>query len=266
MGLVNSLEKRLGWLSFPSLLRGLAIIQFVMILAMMFQPSLGIAMIFDWPAICKGEVWRVISFVFLPALPASFSPFGLIFAFFALMIAFLINDTLESAWGVWRTSVFIYAVILGEIIGNISIALLGEIPFPIGGVFLHLAAFFAFATLVPNYTFLLFFVLPVKVWILAAISGVLMVFKLFAFPHGIFILLTFLPYLIWAVPIAFKSSRQKGKVAKRRVDFQSKMKSGDLDAFHLCAKCGATERSHSDRDFRVANDGSEICSVCLEEN
>lgn len=266
----SSLENRLPWLAFPSLLRGLAIIQFCVVLLLMARPDLGVLMAFDWAQIVAGEFWRVISFLFLVTLPdpnqvAGFSPFGILFAFFALMIAFLFNDSLENAWGVWRTSVFLYLVIIGQVVANCFLSMAGLNPQPIGGYYVYLAAFFAFATLFPKHTFLLFLILPVQVWILAVLSGLLILIgMLSSLSFAIFGVLTFLPYLWWAAPLFFKTGKQRSQVAKRRVEFQSKYKNQEMRTFHLCKVCAATEQSHPDREFRVTGEDAEICSECSE--
>lgn len=272
MALLNTLENRLRWLAFPSLLRGLAIIHFVMILLLMARPDVGQAMTFDWAKILSGEFWRVVSFLFLavpaPELgsPAGFSVFSVLFAFFALMIAFLFNDSLENTWGVWRTSAYFYLTILGQIIANIFLSVVGLQARPEGGMYVYLAAFFAFATLFPKHTFLLMLIIPVQVRFLAGIAGIFLILSaLNSFSFAIFAIVTFLPYLAWAVPMAFKSGRQRSAVAKRRTKFQARSKAGEMGTFHLCKTCGATEASHPDREFRVTGNDEEICSDCLGE-
>lgn len=266
MGIVNSLENRLRWLAFPSLLRGLAIIHFAMILLLMVRPDIGSAMVFDWSKILAGEVWRIISFLFLAVdVDTSFSAFSLLFAFFALMIAFLFNDSLENTWGVWRTSAYFYLVIIGQVVANLILGASNLPPIPEGGMYLYLAAFFAFATLFPKHTFLLMLIIPVQVWILAALSGFFIIIRSFGSPSfAIFALLTFLPYLWWAVPMALKNGKNRSTVAKRRVAFQSKTKAAEIKGFHLCKECNATEVTHPEREFRVAADDEEICSECLD--
>ncbi len=270
MGLLNSLENRFRWLAFPGLLRGIAIIHFVMILLVMARPDTGAAMTFDWGKILAGEGWRILSFLFL-AVPApeigsaaDFSPFSVLFAFFAMMIAFLFNDSLENSWGVWRTSAYVYLTIIGQIVANVLLSLVGLSAEREGGMFIYLSAFFAFATLFPKHTFMLMLIIPVQVWILACLAGFFtLISALASLSFGIFALFTFSPYLAWAVPMALKGGKNRSAIAKRRVKFQSKAKAGELSSFHRCKECGATEVSHPDREFRVGEDGEEICSACL---
>ncbi len=271
MGIINSFENRFRWLGFPSLLRGLAIIHFIMVIILMIRPETGLAMTFDWGRIISGEVWRVFSFLLLPVpappigAPVDVSPISLIFAFFALMIAFLFNDALENTWGVWRTSLYFYFVIIGQIAANVLLSLAGLHPQPEGGIYIYLSAFFVFATLFPQHTFLVMLIIPVKVWILAILSGVLLIFSaLSSFNFTVFVLFTFFPYLCWAIPLAFRNGKNRSQITKRRIKFQSQAKSGQGHSFHRCKQCGATEKSHPDREFRVTADGEEICSACLE--
>jgi len=202
MGFVNSFEHRLRWLAFPSLLRGIGIIHFVIVLALMFRPEVAGSLNFDWEKIVSGEVWRVVSFLFL-VVPGGLPFMGtigtLLVAYFALRITFLFNDALENSWGVFRTSCYIYASVLGQIIANCVLAQLG-----------------------PQYT--------------VGAGG---------------------------IPLARNYSKNRGQIAKRRVDFQSKSKPGVVESFHRCKTCGATEMSHPDRDFRVTSDDDEVCSDCL---
>lgn len=272
MGFINSLESRHRWLAFPSLLRGLAIIHFIMVLMLMAKPALGITMAFDWSKILSGEIWRLVSFLFLVSLPHPDTPAGfdmlplpVLFAFFALMIAFLFNDSLENTWGVWRTSVYLYLVIFGQIFANILLSISGLIAEPVGGSFIYMAAFFAFATLFPKHTFLLMLIIPVQVRFLAALAGFFIIVSAFnSLSFAIFVLLTFLPYLWWAFPMALKAGKNKNTIAKRRVEFLSQSKATTVGTFHSCKKCGATEVSHPNREFRVVEDGEEICNDCLE--
>lgn len=270
MGLINSLEPRLRWLAFPSLLRGIGIIHFVVVVALLFRPEVESVLRFNWVAITEGEIWRLVSFLFLVAPQSIFGLgiFGiLLVAFFGLRITFLFNDSLENAWGVFRTSCFIYGCILGQIVANVILAQISPSDtVGSGGEFLYMAAFFAFATLFPKHSFLLALIIPVHVYLLALLAGFLLLVACVSSPFfAFFVLLSFAPYLWWGIPMALKNGKQRGETAKRRVEFQSKSKGGGSVSFHRCKECGATEQSHPDRDFRVTADEDEVCSDCLNK-
>jgi hypothetical protein len=270
MGIFNSLESRFRWLAFPGFLRGLSIIHFVVALAVWMRPDIAQALIFDWEKVLGGEVWRLFSFLFLVSNPPPDAPpfesiWTLLWALIALRIGFLLSDALENAWGVFRTSLFLFGLIAGQIVANLALANLGLPTIPDGGTYLYLGAFFAFASLFPKFSFLLFFIIPVPVWVFAAFAGFFLMLTAFnSASFAIFIPLAFAPYLGWAIPNALNYSKTRGEVARRRMDFQSKSKSNSSENFHHCAECKATESSHPDREFRVTEDGREICSECLK--
>ncbi|MDP0491840.1 MAG: hypothetical protein Q7Q71_12390 [Verrucomicrobiota bacterium JB023] len=271
MGFNSSLEKRFHWLGFPNLIRGLTIIQFVVTIALMLRPGIAQFLIFDWDEVLGGQVWRLASHFFLLFAPAAeaeprFDPFGLLFAFIALMIGFLFNDGLENAWGVFRTSLFIYGCALGQTLANVVLAM-ADLPYQkIGGPYLDMAVFFAFATLFPKFSFRLMFLLPVPAWLMAAVTGAMLVVQcLFAPFFALFAIAAFFPYLVWGIPRLYQFNQERASVQRRRMDFAAKAKSTQGASFHKCEVCGATEVSHPDRDFRITSDDKEICSHCLDK-
>ena len=124
----------------------------------------------------------------------------------------------------------------------------------------YIALFFAFATLFTNVEFLLFFVLPVKVWIFAMISLATILFSCLSFPplfltYG----LAFFPYLVWAIPRLYHWRKYRNQVNARRVKFQSKSNDSQGQTLHRCVICNETELSNPQLDFRVAENGDEYC-------
>ena len=181
--------------------------------------------------------------------------------FFVVMISFLISDTLEREWGSFRTSLYVYALIVCQSIA-VHLPLVEQ-----GGVTYHYytALFLAFATVVPHVQFLLFMIVPVKVWMLAAFTGILLFLSALAQPLLFPILiLTFLPYLAFAIPALIKRRKQNRSLAQHRARFRSKLKEEDVPpSLHECVVCHRTEDSDPSLDFRVASDGEEYCTEHL---
>jgi hypothetical protein len=124
----------------------------------------------------------------------------------------------------------------------------------------YIALFFAFATLFPNVEFLLFFVLPVKVWIFAMISLATIVFSCLSFPPLLLTYgLAFFPYLVWAIPRLYHWSKYRNQLNARRVKFQSQSSDSQGQTLHRCVVCNRTELSDPQLDFRVAENGDEYC-------
>jgi len=130
----------------------------------LFTASRGIslysAMSFDRNAIAAGQVWRIISFVFLPP---SQSPIWIIFS---LYFYWLMGSALERDWGAFRFNLFYFIGIIGNIIA-------GLITGGATNQYLNLSLFLAAAILYPDERILLFFFIPVKFKWLAAADAVL---------------------------------------------------------------------------------------------
>jgi hypothetical protein len=260
MRFLDKLEKKLGWLSFPGLLRFYAMFHIMVYLLQFVNPNIGILLEFDRDKIFRGEAWRLVTFLFASSGSGGIGAFGALFLFFMVMIAFMMSDALEEAWGVFRSSMFYYAGYFGLVIANLIYpqAMDGS------GFFIYTSAFFAFATLFPKTEFLMMLIIPVQIRWLAILIAVMYAIDLFAAPLFIgYFLLGFGNYILWAGIPALRGRGQIIKAAGRRKRFQSD--SAADDAFHRCAVCDRTEISHPELEFRMSNDGKEYCTEHLKD-
>lgn len=113
---------------------------------------------FDPLAIMRGQVWRIITFIF--ESPSD----SLFFVAFVLYFYWMIGSTLENEWGAFKFNIFYLTGIIGTIIG-------GLITGYATNIFLNASLFFAFALLYPNYEIMIFFILPVKIKYIALIDA-----------------------------------------------------------------------------------------------
>jgi hypothetical protein len=260
MSWIDRLERKFGWLAFPGFLRYYAMLHAVVFVLQFFRPGIGELLEFDRQRILGGEVWRVITFLFASSGLGGVGGFAVLFFVFMVMIAFMMNDALENAWGEFKTSLFFYAGIIGLIVANFLL----DTPTQGSGFQLYGAAFLAFATLYPTVTFLVLFVIPVQVKYLAWIQGGLMILSclgnIVLLP---FFLLSFANYLIWAGIPALRGQAKVVESAQRRKRFLAQKTPVDA-AFHQCAKCGKTDLSDPALEFRVGKDGQEYCEEHLE--
>ena len=137
----------------------------VYLLDMFSQNSFSSLLYFSLPHILQGQVWRLITFVFLPLDGRLF--------YFALStyLYWMIGTTLEREWGSTKFTLF-YAM------GVILNMLLGLLTGYATMTYVNLSMFFAFATLYPNTQFLLFFFIPVKVKWLGLFEGIMLILLL----------------------------------------------------------------------------------------
>lgn len=260
MEFLDKWEKKFGWMSFPGVLKYYALFHVLVYLLQIVNPYIGTVLNFDKAKIMQGEVWRVVTFLFADSASGGMGAFGMLFLFFMVMIAFLMSDALEGAWGVFRTTLFYYAGFIGLLLGNFLYAF----PMPGSGFFIYTSAFFAFATLFPKHEFLMFLIIPVQVRWLAMIGVIPLVLVLFSAPlYFGYVILGFGNYILWAGIPAIKGRAKLAESASRKKKFQSGKPSADT-AFHVCKKCGKTEISDPNLEFRISEDGDEYCEDHLE--
>lgn len=167
MKFLDRLEYKFGRRALRNLMLYIVIgMAIVFVSDFILYPQIGITLselfTFDRAMIFSGQVWRVLTFVFLP--PDS----SIIFIVFALYFYWMIGSSLENAWGAFRFDVYYLVGVLGTIVGGL---LVGSAT----NVYLNLSLFFAFAMLFPNHEVRLFFFIPIRVKWLAILDAVLFV-------------------------------------------------------------------------------------------
>ena len=259
-------------LSIPGLMRYIIIGNVIVYLLNSFSlggTALGSAYLdFDSEAILHGQVWRLVTFIFVP--PSSQNVF-----FFAITLYFyyFIGTALEREWGSNKFTIFyFFGVLLNIIVGF----LLGRASM----YYVNMSMFFAFATLFPNLQFLLFFIIPVKAkwlaWFDAAYFAFAVVQYLLAgrFLLALMPIVAVLNYLLFfASDIfdGFSSAKSRVQNQARQAKFHSAQgqryggpkvvnfhgQSGQTKSqyIHKCAVCGKTDATDPNMEFRY-------CSRC----
>jgi hypothetical protein len=111
----------------------------------------------------------------------------------------------------------------------------------------------------------LYGILPVEARWLALLNAAWLVYLLFISPlravpleWRLLSLLGFLPYALFAAPIAWRQWRHGARVSARRSVYHEKsMPKGE--SFHQCKVCGRTDVSDPTLEFRIAGDDEEYC-------
>lgn len=252
---LNQLEKPLGKLALPKILRWIAGFQVLSWALSKFSKEFLGWIVFDREAILSGEIWRLLTWVLFPA-----SDFVL-FVIIAALFMFFINDALESRWDSFRLNVYVIASVL-------FISLAGLLPargaeLLLNSIF-YSSIFLAFASLFPNQVIHLFGIIPIKAKWLGWANAAFLIAMILTSPSlpllagMVFIGMT--PYLVTFVPGLISSYRQQTEATVRRHRFEES--SGAGSSFHECETCGATEKSHPEREFRVTAEGHEYCGEC----
>jgi len=127
------------------------------------EVSLSWRFMFVRPLIMQGEIWRVLSFIFLPLQTTP------IFLLFAIYFYMMMGSGLEGQWGAFKFNIFYLCGMIGTIIA-------GFITGFATNTYLNLSIVFAFAILFPNFEIRLFLILPVKMKWIAMLSLIPIIF------------------------------------------------------------------------------------------
>ena len=219
---------------------------------------------FNLNALLHGEVWRLVTFVFVPAYS---SPFALLIS---LYFYYWIGSTLERQWGTAKVNLYYISGALLTVLGVVLASLITGNPYltAAGTGYVNLSMFFAFAFLFPNTTVLLFFILPVKMKWLAYLDGALFAFdiiKAIGAHNWAGVVLPIVALLNFAVfiwpEVHYLKERAKYQNSRKTVQFrqaqQQQAKQAQQQGYrHKCAVGGRTDTDYPDLQFRY-------CSKCV---
>ncbi|HUF60860.1 MAG TPA: hypothetical protein VMN36_02190 [Verrucomicrobiales bacterium] len=261
MGALSRLEAKFGKAAIPGLLRWVALLQGVMFIITMMRGADVIDFLALDPArILQGQVWRVLSFVCVPPT------MNLLFIIFAVFFLWFISDGLESAWQPFGVNLYFFAtvffLVLASFVRYFLQAVLPVMQAPIAPEFVVIASvIIAFACLYPEVEILLFGIIPLKMkWIGFLDVGFLGLMLLSG--AWIEVPLALVPFFVTFVPAFFRSASQRAQTATRRVDYERRQLPKGI-VFHRCSRCGATDQEEPDLEFRVTQDGEDLCLRCL---
>ncbi len=171
LNFLNKLERKFGRFSIENLMLYIVIGTGIVFGFYFLFPDIPLIqyLTFDRDAIFRGQVWRLISFIFIPE---SSSPISMIFW---LLLYYMIGSNLENYWGSFRFNVFyfsgvLFAIIAGLITGYATVH------------YLNLTLFLAMAVLSPNTQLLLFYIIPVKMKWLAWVDAALLIYSFIPVP------------------------------------------------------------------------------------
>jgi membrane associated rhomboid family serine protease len=252
MSFLDKLERRLGFLAVPGLIRIIAVFSALVFILVRLNPEFVKMLVLDPARIRHGEVWRLVTYIFIP------QTFSFLWIIFALWFLWFIGDGLERAWGPFKLTLY---VLVGMIGTTVAAFFFGS---DFSNSMLIASLFFAFARFYPNEIIYAFFILPVKIKWLAWVSAALLLFGFFANSNSyrMALIAALSNYLIFFGPQIVYEARHRQEVSTRRKRFEIQSRS-ETEPLHKCAVCGATELSDPALDFRVARDGEEYCIAHL---
>lgn len=225
---------------------------------------------FSADAILHGQVWRLVTFIFMPL---DSNPFWLLLS---LYLYWFIGSSLEREWGTTKFTVFYGMGVLFNIIVGLLLGLIFGDAY-VSMTYVNLSLFFAFATLFPDVQFLIFFIIPVKAKWLAWINAVLFVWGIlssllvFNWVGAIVPVIAILNYLLffWSDIMDFvqrKARRAKHQNSKQTINFKAATKKAQEHKgyIHKCAVCGKTDTDFPGEEFRYCSKCNGYYCYCSE--
>lgn len=243
MNWLDKLERRLGRFTIPNLMSYIIFANAVVLIL----HNLGIPVIeklvFIPSYIRQGEIWRLITFVFIPPT------FELLWGVFALFFYYSISTSLEQQWGSFRFNIYYVIGMLGTALVSLLFGIIGT------PTYLNLSLFLAYAKLFANRQIYLFFIIPVKVKYLGWIYWAFLIYTAIIGGWGnrILLIVSLANYFLFFGKQNVRALNNKRKVTHRRREFKKDMPK--VIYLHQCCVCGITDRDNPDMDFRY-------CSKC----
>ena len=163
------LERRFGGIAVENLSSLIAGGMAIALVLSMLRPEFKSLLVLDLDAVRHGQVWRLVSYLFLPR------DTSLVWALFDIYMVWMIARALETHWGAFKFNAYYAFGMMGAMV---AAWITGQ---GFGNFALNLSMFFAYATLFPDFEFMIFFILPVKVKWLALLAVAFTVFEFFSF-------------------------------------------------------------------------------------
>ena len=241
---------------------------------------------FDKGKILQGQVWRLFTYIFTYNIGSN--P---ILVIIGLVCFYSLARAIENAWGTFRFNLFyLTGVILMDIFAMIcSPAWNGQlvaesdiIAYMFHGFYssrmayyLHMTMLIGFATMYPDTRFLIFFIIPVKAWILGLLYLVInaiemfnLIYPSFLFPHCLFPLVGFANYILFygsdvknLIPLSWRiKAKRKAQKPTGTIPFRP----AEKPHTHKCSVCGRTDVTNPELEFRYCSRCSGYHCYCQD--
>ncbi len=246
----------------PNLMLFVMLANAIVYLMSMFDSSytLYYALCFNRELILQGQVWRLLTFVFTGA----FQYGSILMVLISSLCYFSLGRAIEQTWGTFRFNLF---YLTGIVLMDLFCMIFGGAADP---YYLNLSLLLSFSTLYPNAHFLLFFIIPVKAWILALLDLALIFMGVIGgtLPGCLFPLVSLANYFLFfgadvknIIPATWRAKfskplRKTEKTSQAQPIYFHTAPAKERPAYtHRCTVCGRTDVSNPELEFRY-------CSRC----
>jgi membrane associated rhomboid family serine protease len=251
---LNKLERRFGSYAIRDLMKYIVILNALAFVLVYIDPTGTFynKLVLDPAMVFKGQVWRLVTFVFLPP------SFSLLWVALTLYFYYSIGVALEHEWGSFRFNMY---YLIG-MLGTIAVSLI--FGFPATALFINLSLFLAFARLYPDYEILIFYMLPVKIKYIAILDWLYFASAILlgSMPSKVIAIVSLINYFLFFGADIFSRAKLNKQVHSRRQSFKRDMPREIT--YHRCTVCGRTEKDDPKLEFRYCNECEGDYEYCME--
>lgn len=214
---------------------------------------------FNRRLILQGQVWRLFTY------PLTYLTSNILLMAISLLCYYSLGNAMERMWGTLKFNIFyLTGVVLMDIYAMIFNCSANV-------YYLNMSLFLGYATLFPDASFLLFFIIPVKAWVLALFDLVIILLGVFSPPFtaaNLFPLIALGNFFLFfgkdvlnVIPLSWQSNARKLFHKKPKqpkvIQFHVSQKPQEpkQNYNHRCTVCGRTDVSNPELEFRY-------CSKC----
>lgn len=251
MSLLDRIDRVVRPIAIPNITMILVACQFIFWVFSLMDPTMIERAVLVWDLVIAGEVWRLLTFLLV-------APTGHpIFAIFYFYIFYMMGTALEQQWGITRYCSFLYVGLV------LTLAAAGIAHSqPVTGFFLQATVFLAFATYNPNFEFLIFFVLPLKIKYLAWLQAFFYLVTIIFGPviQKVLVIASIGNYLLFFG----RDLLGRGTNFHRRLGWKKREAAIAKKPRHVCHVCGKNSVADPGEDFRYCSQCDGQFAYCEE--
>ncbi len=257
--LLARLERRFGGLAIPNLPAVVVAGMFLLYMLVMIRPETLQFVDFSWPHIRAGQVWRLVTFVFIP------KSFGMFWFVMSIMFTWWILSTLNGLWGAFRFNAYLLGGVASVVVAGVLTGHKAD------NIWILQSFVLAMATLFPDYQIRVLLVIPVPLKVLGLVAVALGVHQCVVGDWGTraMVVAGVVNYLVFFTGHWVDFFRGRTRIARQSMKRESmraeadKARPSDLGA-RACALCGANEADGADIRVCTCEKCAPRRTLCLE--
>lgn len=159
MNILDKLERKYGFLSFPNLYMYMTVIFLIGLIMNLFNPMFYYYYLSLNPQmILKGEIWRLFTFVFYPPT----SSISILLSLLMIYVYYSITKTLTLIWRPFKFNLYMFIGYISQIIGAFIVYFIMKRSIIMYPTYTFFSIIMACALTFPDATFYIYFLIPIK--------------------------------------------------------------------------------------------------------